>query len=669
MKREHVIARVAFAILFCTCAAPRADSGGAAHASSTAGAPRLPDGLLERADLQTVVGAALARDADSLIGYLASPDTAVRARAAYELASVQDPSAAPTLGGLLADSSASVREDVAFAIGQLRDSASCGRVLHAFAGESSPRVRYLMLEALGKCGDRSVLDRLLRIVGSEPSDDEGVAVALGGFGRRRITSAVAKPLLIRLIGSDDKNVAELAAIALAAPREARPWGVSEGGILTALRGQPRSSTAAGPLLSVLARSGDESALEDVVQWLDSAESWRTRVAAARALAPWTERNEAREALMAALDDRSIHVGTTAAQVLSGARPSTGADMQGWEEWIRAHRARWQVGRLLLPGILAGGDTDFVTQWASRASEAGIPRWAGYDAIAEVDRSEAFELLLSGLDGPDRRSTYVAAAALARRAAKIPMRATDVDRMAAILDIRLAVWGPHAPGSDVRGVIALLEALHASGRARAEDAIRRAAEHPHPGIRRKARALLGLPIDSYRVPTSTAIDWSYLARLGPHPRVVIETERGAITVELDAEAAPLSTYVFSRLAESGEYDGLTFHRVEAAFILQSGDYDSQASYGGPWDGEVSEFTRIPFRAGTIGMASSAKDTEGSQYFITHGSSTSLDGRYTALGRVVDGASVADAIALGDSVIAVNGGVRSLERYRLQLAERA
>lgn len=52
-----------------------------------------------------------------------------------------------------------------------------------------------------------------------------------------------------------------------------------------------------------------------------------------------------------------------------------------------------------------------------------------------------------------------------------------------------------------------------------------------------------------------------------------------------------------------------------------------------------------------MASAGKDTEGSQYFITHGPSPSLDGRYTAFGRVVEGMEVADAISLADRVLAV------------------
>lgn len=642
---------IALSLLLFACVSPSTEGASAATAPvAAAGVPRLPDGLLERVDLQRVVDATLARDADSLIGYLGSSDPAIRARAAFGLASAGAARAAPALVQHLTDADARVREDVAFAIGQVGDSAACDRVLDALAGEQSRRVRYLMLQAIGKCGSRSTLERLLAS-GARPEDYEGMAIALGAFGRRGIESASGGTLLLRLIESSEGDVPELAALALSAPRATHEWSVSLARVAAALEHLPRSGTAAAPLLTLLGRAEDRVAPTDILFWLDSAANWRTRVAAARALSRWTDRSDVRQALKRALDDPSIHVATSAAEVLSGTERPTPADRRAWETWILSNRKRWQVARLLLPGVLAAGDTDFVMRWARHAGEPPIPRWAGYETIAKLDDREAFEMLVEALAGPDRRESYIAAGALAERLAGQPLPRSDVDRVAAALGARLPIWGPHAPGSDVRGVIALITALDSIGTPAAATVVRHAAEHPHPSIRRVARSLVGAPPDGYVVSRDTRIDWAYLSRLGPHPRIRIRTERGELVVELDTEAAPLTTYMVARFVEDGFYDALTFHRVEPDFIIQSGDYENTAGFGGPWAGLVSEFTRIPFRRGTIGMASSARDTEGSQYFITHGSSTSLDGRYTAFGRVVEGSSVVDAVALGDSVISV------------------
>ena len=88
---------------------------------------------------------------------------------------------------------------------------------------------------------------------------------------------------------------------------------------------------------------------------------------------------------------------------------------------------------------------------------------------------------------------------------------------------------------------------------------------------------------------------------------------------------------------------------ANFVVQGGDYVRRDGYGGPEAQIRSEFTRLRYGTGTIGMASSGKDTEGSQFFVTHSPQPHLDGRYTAFGRVVEGQDVVDQILQGDLVV--------------------
>jgi peptidylprolyl isomerase len=151
------------------------------------------------------------------------------------------------------------------------------------------------------------------------------------------------------------------------------------------------------------------------------------------------------------------------------------------------------------------------------------------------------------------------------------------------------------------------------------------------------------------PPAPPIDWDYLAGLGPGPLLDLETGKGLVVVRLLTEAAPLTVQTVAQLAEGGFYDGVAFHRVVANFVVQGGDTGERESPGAPADPNRSEFTRLPYVRGVIGVASSGKDTEGSQYFITHSMQPHLDGRYTAFGYVVEGMDVVDALYEGDLVI--------------------
>lgn len=79
-----------------------------------------------------------------------------------------------------------------------------------------------------------------------------------------------------------------------------------------------------------------------------------------------------------------------------------------------------------------------------------------------------------------------------------------------------------------------------------------------------------------------------------------------------------------------------------FVVQGGDFARGDGFGGPGFEIRSEFTRMLFDRGVVGMASAGKDTEGSQFFITHSMQPHLDGSYTAFGRVIEGMDVVDSV---------------------------
>lgn len=137
----------------------------------------------------------------------------------------------------------------------------------------------------------------------------------------------------------------------------------------------------------------------------------------------------------------------------------------------------------------------------------------------------------------------------------------------------------------------------------------------------------------------------------NPTATLETDRGTIVIELRYDKAPRTVYNFVKLARSGYYDDVVFHRVVPNFVIQTGDPEG-TGWGGPGYTLRSQYNDLEYAAGAVGMASSGKDTEGSQFFITHSPQPHLDDRYTLFGYVTSGMEVVDAIRLGDRVKSIS-----------------
>ncbi|MEE8576670.1 MAG: peptidylprolyl isomerase, partial [candidate division Zixibacteria bacterium] len=139
----------------------------------------------------------------------------------------------------------------------------------------------------------------------------------------------------------------------------------------------------------------------------------------------------------------------------------------------------------------------------------------------------------------------------------------------------------------------------------------------------------------------------IQRYRSNPYATIVTERGEIEMELYFDVAPLTVLNFIELAKDGYFEGIIFHRVIPNFVVQSGDPEG-FGWGGPGYTIRCEYSEEPYRRGTVGMATSGKDTGGSQFFITHTPLPHLDGRYTVFGQVLVGMDVVDQIVRGDVI---------------------
>jgi len=197
--------------------------------------------------------------------------------------------------------------------------------------------------------------------------------------------------------------------------------------------------------------------------------------------------------------------------------------------------------------------------------------------------------------------------------------------------------------------AVLEALSKYGAAAAVPTLRTGLGDKDWAVRVKAAELLkGLDptietASAIRPAPSTGIQYETPSLITPSvsPHVFIETEKGAIEIELDVLDAPITAANFVTLARKGYFDGLSFHRVVPNFVIQGGDPRGDGD-GGPGYTIRDELNQEPYLRGTVGMALAWRDTGGSQFFITHSPQPHLDARYTVFGRVVSGMEVVDAI---------------------------
>jgi peptidyl-prolyl cis-trans isomerase B (cyclophilin B) len=132
------------------------------------------------------------------------------------------------------------------------------------------------------------------------------------------------------------------------------------------------------------------------------------------------------------------------------------------------------------------------------------------------------------------------------------------------------------------------------------------------------------------------------------RALLDTSDGPIAIEFFVDKAPNTVRQFMRLAAAGVYNGMAFHRVAPGFVIQTGALSSRAAPLSEKQQKLvhnlpPEFNDTKHVKGIVSMArGDAPDSAQTSFFICTGTSTALDGQYTAIGRVVDGMSVVDAI---------------------------
>jgi len=150
---------------------------------------------------------------------------------------------------------------------------------------------------------------------------------------------------------------------------------------------------------------------------------------------------------------------------------------------------------------------------------------------------------------------------------------------------------------------------------------------------------------FRANHKYTFDDESLNKLADKRYAILKTTQGDIKIKFYLEFAPFTVLNFIKLVEKGFYNKTVFHRVVPNFVIQGGD-PLNTGWGGPDYTIRTEIAPVRYERGTVGMASDGKDTEGSQFFVTHTPFYHLDNRYTIFGEVVEGMDIVDRIYIGD-----------------------
>ncbi len=568
------------------------------------------------------------RDTTALLQYLGHARADVRTLAALAFASRPDSTAMPALIAALADVDPAVRKAAALAIGNATDSIAWRALARASETERDTAVRRVMLEQAFKA-----------------------EVDLG---------LIADPArLLDLLGSGNRSIRMRAAQQLGRSK-AESMAPLEGRLLEAA-GSERDAETRLFLVGALKHYRSDAVKDALMRWAGSDSLAAIRVSALRALGARTDAG-LQAFFLERMNDGSQAARLAAIEQLQ--RIGDPLDAQAiWEVAQTHHDPFTQIplyglvlkhgdaGQRLIARKLLGAQAALENM---PYAEAAILRAIANDpadstamhlkrvmagAPSLVERTTALEELL-GLESlavPEGKQPPRARIELLRDA----LRSEDPGLATiAAEEIAAAGWAPmHAPD--------LLEALQRTPEwldlprdlecaLAVERAIARcngeAMPAPHPPA-------FNHPIDHVR-----------LVALKDGQRYRMKTTKGEIVIALEPLSAPGSCVAFDSLATAGYYSGKFFHRVIPNFVAQGGCPRGDGWGGMDWTLRT-EVGYEGFTRGAVGLASAGRDTESCQFFIMTAAAPHLDGRYTRFARVVAGLEVAEQLAVGDRVLAV------------------
>jgi len=598
-----------------------------------------------------------------LFDYLKSDNPLVRVRAVEVIGRIQDPQDVSQLIPMLKDTDSQVVRETVFSLGQIGSNEATPALVE-LAKKSVPEMKPLIAEALGKIGDEEAVLELVEML----HDFQGRVRAGSAISLAKVEDPTAINAVLVAIHDGDPRVASWSIYSL---EKANTKRVRQS-VIPFLANEDATARANA------ARTLGKQKAHDAIAPLGSNVSdidFRVSINSINALAAILENEKNKDVvdyLGATMQkSQSHHVKKASVMAIGQIGHKNGKDYLAQSildpyPGIRAesYRAMAEVlGKNSLMFVNSGlKDSDIIVRVAAveavglSGEKKRIPdliaitennedprmRAAAVRALSNFDNDESRAALVTNLSDEDWVVAAEAATALGvignkddapAMITRFSMRHDRVDT-----DVRL----------EIMKVLGQMKIAEAQGIA--EEAL----ESSDPRLRQAAADYfaameLEMPeLHSDRYFYERDFDPSRKAELSlplGMRHAVIRTKHGDIEIELFGDDATQVVATFIRLAQSGFYDRLNFHRVVPNFVIQGGCPRGDG-WGDPGYNVRSEFNQYRYERGMVGIAHSGKDTGGCQFFITHSPQPHLDGRYTIFGKVTKGMEIVDLIAQGD-----------------------
>jgi len=592
------------------------------------------------------------RLSDSLYQFLLSSEPIERAEAALAFASIQDSAASPILGSLLLeDEEDNVRISAAYALGQTKGFAAVNSLIPALEDKNAIVVKEV-LEALGKSAPPRDLEVLINFNSKDSLTQEGLAWAFYRIGLRGLADTSVIRLASDFLQPRYSFQTRLGAAHFFNRGIFTGQGYEEKLIAAAIKDtspEVRMAAASG-----LWRLRNEEAFKALSDILRSDRDHRVRINAIKALHVYPP-EKSKDLFLLALKDKDVNVAIAASEVI---KSNVNGNSEDWMKTV-SPKMNWRVRANLYEATLSI-DTDntlidevkknygiSANEYEKAAFLKALSKKISTFSFIEEELFLAKSLIV--------RTTAAQGLVDINRNIEFPLNLKPVfaeTYLKAIADGDPGVIGiiAEALADSTLGFKELIKNVDALQAAKAKLSLPKDIEALQPLI----NAIAYLEGKEKPKPLSNlfnhAMDWALVKSISRSQKMKIATTKGDIITLLLVEEAPGSTANFIDLANKKYFDGKFFHRVVPNFVDQVG-CNRGDGFGSEDYSIRSEFSRRRYKTGSVGMASAGKDTEGTQWFITHSPTPHLDGSYTIFAEVQEGMEIVNQMEVGDQILHV------------------
>lgn len=612
---------------------------------------------------------------DSLFSYFKHKDPTYRYAAVMAFGSIKNEAVLDSLYPMLNDKIENVKMAAAYAIGQVGEAADESKLIASFnaydtLGQS--KVNAAILEAVGKCGNKAMLENLSGISTYQPQDTlllEGQAWGLYRFALRNMTTDEGTNKMVRYATDENfpQSVRLIASNYLNRAKNLRFEKNADRAIADALA-KENDPNIRMMLAIGLGKTKTEAALNTLVYQFSVETDYRVKCNLIRALSNF-EYDQVQPSVFVAVKDNSLPVAMTAANYFLEKGNARGAsqywrttrDTLHWQVQTALYKAanrhlpfyfseskkaiNWELKQKFeqsknpyekAEALRALGEHGWNYRYIKDAgfnSDKPIIRTAAVEALARICDKEPDEFrkffgagyrrvrkdignyFLEAIISGDPGMTYVASGALSEPKYFFKGTIDSLHFLKNALD-KLSLPQEIETYNELKKTVAYFYET--------DDEEPLTPEFNHP------------------------IDFRVLNSVDKTTKINIKTSRGDIKLDLLPEAAPGTVANFIQLIKIDFYTGKSFHRVVPNFVIQGGC--PRGDGFGSLDYSIrSELPYMHYDSeGYVGMASAGNHTECTQFFITHSPTPHLDGNYTIFAKVSEGMDVVHQIEQGDTI---------------------